>query len=103
MQVIGIVSKNVITKNRVMDMLGDQGCNVLNIGSVNFDPSGFDLILVDLESPMAELVIKNNTYKCLAFGSKDKPDQIERARQLGCERVYKYGEFFKKILPKFKL
>ena len=103
MNVIGIVSNDVITKNRVMDSLGHQGFNVLNISSVNFDPAGFDLILVDLESPMGELVLKNHAYKCMAFGSKDKPEQLERARQFGCEKVYKHGEFFKKILPNFTL
>jgi hypothetical protein len=103
MSQIGLLSKDVITKTRIFDALEEQGHQVTVITSPLFDSSGFDLIMVDLADSMALLVLKNQAHKCLAFGSADDEAKIQAAKQAGCERVYKHGEFFKKILPKFKI
>lgn len=103
MAYIGLLSKDVITKTRVFEALEDFGHQVTMISSPIFDSSGFDLVLVDLDDPLALLVLKNQAHKCMAFGSANDEDKLKAARQSGCDRVYKHGEFFKKILPKFKL
>ncbi len=99
---IGLLSKDVITKTRIFDELEELGHQVTIISSPIFDSSGFDLLMVDLDDPMAMLVLKSQAHKCLAFGSADDENKLKAARAAGCDRVYKHGEFFKKILPKFK-
>jgi len=103
MAIIGLLSKDVITKTRIFDALEEQGHQITTITSPIFDSSGFDLILVDLDDPVALLVLKNQAHKCLAFGSANEEDKLKAARLSGCDRVYKHGEFFKKILPKLKI
>lgn len=100
---IGVVSKDVITKNRIFDALEELGHEVTVIGSPIFDSAGFDVIMVDLDSPNALLVLKNLAHKCIAFAAANDLDKLAAARETGCERVYKHGEFFKKVLPKFQL
>jgi hypothetical protein len=100
---IGLLSKDVITKTRVFEAMEDQGHQVTMITGPVFDSSGFDLLLVDLEDPVALLLLKNQAHKCVAFGSANDEDKLKAARQSGCDRIYKHGEFFKKILPKFKI
>jgi hypothetical protein len=99
---IGVLSKDVITKTRIFDELSGAGHQATVITSPLFDSAGFDLIMVDLDDPTALLVLKNQGHKCLAFASANDEDKISAARQAGCDRVYKHGEFFKRILPNFK-
>lgn len=100
---IGLLSRDVITKTRVLETLEEQGHRLTMITTSSFDVGAFDMILVDLDDSMAELVLKNYGYKCMAFGSANDGGKLESARKMGCERVYKHGEFFKKILPNFKV
>ncbi len=100
---IGLLSKDVITKNRILSELQDQGHEVTIINSAVFDDSGFDVILVDLDDSLAMLALKSHAYKIVAFGSANDEDKLKAARLAGCDRVYKHGEFYKKILPKFKV
>jgi hypothetical protein len=100
---VGVLSKDVITKTRIIEMLEDQGHSVTMINGSMFDGSAFDQILVDLEDPMALLVIKTHGQRCLAFGSASDMSKLKQAEAMGASRVAKHGEFFKKILPKFVL
>ena len=100
---IGLLSRDVITKNRIIAELEGQNHQVTIISSPIFDDSGFQVILVDLDDPMALLVLKSQAHKAIAFGSADDESKLKAARASGCERVYKNGEFYKKILPKFKV
>jgi hypothetical protein len=99
---IGVVSSDVITKTRIFDSLEDLGHQVTVIASPVFDGAGFDVIMVDLDSQNALLVLKDQAHKCIAFASANDLDKLEAARQTGCDRVYKHGEFFKKVLPRYK-
>jgi DNA-binding LacI/PurR family transcriptional regulator len=103
MKNVGLLSKDVITKTRVLEAMEDQGYQLTIINSSVFDSSGFDVLMVDLDDPTAMLVLKNHAHKSIAFASANDEDKLKAARQAGCERVYKHGEFFKKILPKFKI
>lgn len=98
---IGLLSKDVITKNRILSELQDQGHEVTIINSAVFDDTGFDILLVDLDDSMAMLVLKSHAHRAIAFGSANDEDKLKAARMAGCDRVYKHGEFYKKILPKF--
>ena len=100
---IGVISNDVITKTRIFNELKEAGHHATVITSPFFDSAGFDLIIVDLEAPMALLVLKNYFQKCLAFASASDESKLDAARQSGCTRVYKNGVFFKKVLPNFKL
>lgn len=100
---IGLLSKDVITKNRIISALEGQNHQVTIISSPIFDASGFEVVLVDLDDSMAMLVLKSIAHKVIAFGSADDESKIKAARQTGCDRVYKNGEFYKKILPNFKV
>ena len=73
------------------------------ISSGVFDGGAFDQILVDLEDPLALLTIKTHGQRCLAFGSANDMSKLKAAEAMGCQKVVKHGEFFKKILPKFVL
>lgn len=99
---IGLISKDVITKTRIFDALEETGHEVTVITSPIFDSTGFDLIMVDLDDPTALLVLKHQAHKCLAFAAANDEDKIKAAKMAGCDRVYKHGEFFKKVLPNFK-
>jgi hypothetical protein len=99
---IGLLSKDVITKTRVLEAMEDLGHQVTMINSPIFDASGFDLLMIDLDDPTAMLVLKSNAHKSIAFASANDEDKLKAARQAGCERVYKHGEFYKKVLPQFK-
>lgn len=100
---IGIVSKDVISKSRILEVLNEKNYQGSNINNAIFDAAGFDLIIVDLDDPIALLILKSVGYKCLAFGSSDDEAKLRAARAAGCDRVYKHGEFFKKILPGLKV
>lgn len=100
---IGVVSKDVITKTRIFDALEELGHEVAVIGSPVFDGAGFDVIMVDLDSPNALLVLRNQAHKCIAFASANDMEKLKAAEEAGCDRVYKHGEFFKKVLPKFQI
>ncbi|MCC6643144.1 hypothetical protein IT411_00160 [Candidatus Peregrinibacteria bacterium] len=100
---IGLLSKDVLTKTRVLETLENQGHRVTMITSPSFDTAAFDVVLVDLEDSLAQLVLGNYGYKCMAFGSANDLDKLAAAKKLGCDRVYKHGEFFKKVLPNFKI
>ncbi len=103
MSCVGIVSNDVVTKNRICDELRGRGHEVIYVHSAaNFDPHEFDVIFVDLESPQAMLILKSQSRKCIGFGPANSQDEKERhqmAQGFGCDRVYKPGEFFKKVLP----
>lgn len=103
MPMVGIVSKDVITKTRIVEQLEAKKIDTVNIAVSGFDPEGFDLIMVDLEAPQAMLILKNYGYKCLAFGPAEEFERLRRDREIRVERIYKHGEFFKKILPNFKI
>jgi membrane-anchored protein YejM (alkaline phosphatase superfamily) len=103
MKNVGLLSKDVITKTRVLEAMEDQGYQLTIINSSVFDSSGFDVLMVDLDDPTAMLVLKNHAYKSIAFASANDEDKLKAAKLAGCDRVYKHGEFFKKILPKFKI
>jgi len=100
---IGLVSQDVITKNRILAELQDQGHEVTIINSAVFDDSGFDVLLVDLDDSLAGLALKNYAHKVIAFGSANDENKLKAARNAGCDRVYKHGEFYKKVLPHFKV
>lgn len=99
---IGVISKDVITKTRIFEELEAAGHEVTVITSPLFDSAGFDLIMVDLDDPTALLVLKNQGHKCLAFAAANDDYKIKAAKEAGCDRVYKHGEFYKKVLPNFK-
>lgn len=103
MATIGIISKDAVTKGRVLDALKEKGYDGVVITGAVFDANVFDLIMVDLDDSNAMLVLKQHGYKCLAFGSANDEDKLKAARAAGCERVHKHGEFFKKILPQLKI
>lgn len=103
MPMVGIVSKDVITKARIAEQLEAKKIDTVNIAVSGFDPEGFDLIMVDLEAPQGMLILKNYGYKCIAFGPSDECDRLRRDREIRVDRIYKHGEFFKKILPNFKI
>jgi len=100
---VGLVSKDVISKSRIQEVLNEKGYDFTNINNAVFDASGFDLLIVDLADPIALLVLKSHNYKCIAFGSSNDEARIKAAKMSGCDRVYKHGEFFKKILPNLKI
>ena len=103
MATVGIISRDVVTKNRILDALKEQGHDAVIITGAVFDAGAFDLIMVDLDDSNAMLVLKQHGYKSLAFGSANDEAKLKAARAAGCERVHKHGEFFKKILPKLKI
>jgi len=103
MATIGIISKDVITKNRILEAAKEHGYDAMIINEAVFDANAFDLIMVDLDDSNAMLVLKQHGYKCLAFGSANDEAKLKAARAAGCERVHKHGEFFKKILPNLKI
>jgi hypothetical protein len=39
----------------------------------------------------------------MSFGSANDEGKLMAAKLAGCDRVYKHGEFFKKILPNLKI
>lgn len=103
MATVGIISRDVVTKNRILDALKEQGHEGVVITGAVFDAGAFDLIMVDLDDSNALLVLKQHGYKCLAFGSANDEAKLKAARAAGCDRVYKHGEFFKKILLQLKI
>ncbi len=103
MKDIGVISKDIITKNRIISALKEQDYNVTVINGAIFDENAFDYILLDLNDPMADLIIKNYAKKIIAFGSASDDKKLKMAKDGGSYRVYKNGEFFKKILLNFKL
>jgi hypothetical protein len=100
---VGLVSKDVISKSRIMEVLKEKNYDCTNINHNVFDAAGFDLILVDLDDPIALLILKDVGYKCISFGSANDEGKLMAAKLAGCDRVYKHGEFFKKILPNLKI
>jgi hypothetical protein len=104
MAVVGIVSQDVVTKSRIAEVLNEKNIETVYVHSAgNFDRDSFDVLMVDLDSPLANLVIKSMAAKCIAFGSSNDEEKLKQAVNLGCDRVYKLGEFFKKVLPQFEL
>ncbi len=101
---VGIISKDVVTKNRISEVLRakDIDCNYIH-SAANFDPEAFDVLMVDLGAPQAELILRMHPRMCIAFGAESESDKEKRKAILGCDRIYKSGEFFKKVLPKFEL
>lgn len=99
---IGLLSKDVITTNRIFSILEGRGHRVTLINSPIFDSGIFDTLIVDLNDSMALLVLKNHGHKSVAFAAANDDAKIKAAKSAGCDRVFKNGEFFKKILPKFK-
>ena len=104
MKTAGIVCKDPITRSNIIELLAQKGIEAIAIHSAgNFDPEIFDIFFVDLNSAPAFLVLARNTQKCIAFTASGDVHNIQKAKELGCEKVYKNGEFFKKILPNFSL
>ncbi len=103
MSTIGIISRDVVTKDRILEAMKAQGHDAMVVTGAVFDAGAFDLIMVDLDDSNAMLVLKQHGYKCLAFGGANEEDKLKEARASGCDRVYKHGEFFKKILPDLKI
>ena len=104
MKIVGIVSNDLMTKNRIIEELGKKKIEAVALHStINFDPETFDLVLVDLNSPQAFVVLARHASKCIAFGGANDLQNFKKAKSLGCDKIYKNGEFFKKILPGFKL
>lgn len=102
MKIVGIVCNDIITRNNIINSLSKKGIKGLSIHSAgNFDPNIFDLLLIDLHSPIGFLILKNSPRKSIAFTSSENLTNISKAREFGCEKIYKYGEFFKEILPQF--
>ncbi|MBD3270773.1 hypothetical protein GF376_04560, partial [Candidatus Peregrinibacteria bacterium] len=70
MKSVGIISNDIVTKNRIGDHLREFDIEYGFIHSAaNFDPQAFDLFFVDLSDPSAELVISRCSSKCIAFGT----------------------------------
>lgn len=103
MATVGIISRDVVTKNRILEALKEQGHDGVVINGAVFDGNAFDLIMVDLDDSNAMLALKQHGYKSLAFGSANDEQKLKAAKAAGCERVVKHGEFFKKILPNLKI
>lgn len=102
MKNIGLLSKDVITRARIQETVEAKGAQLTVIHSSSFDANAFDLLIVDLDDPAAIVVLKQHGYRCMAFAAAQDSDKIEMAKRAGCDRVYKHGEFFKKILPNYK-
>lgn len=103
MAIAGLVSRDVVSKTRIQEILKEKGIEVFNINNSAFDGAGFKIIFVDLADPLALLTLRSHAHKCIAFGSANDESKLKAARLAGCDQVYKHGEFFKKILPNFKI
>lgn len=100
---VGIVSRDVVSKNRILEVLQEKKYDMTNINTNVFDGNAFDVIIVDLSDPIALLVLRTYAHKCIAFAASNDEERIKAAKMSGCERVHKHGEFFKKILPELKI
>ncbi len=103
MKIIGIISREISTRNRILAALNDQGLEgVIIHSSGHFDLEGFDLFLVDMDAPLADLILKDHASKCIAFGHSNESLNIAHAKKYGCEKIYGTGHFYQKILPHLK-
>jgi len=103
MKVVGIVSNDVLVRTRILDVLEDKDLELVQITEGNFDQEGFHTFLVDLNSPVALVVLAKVPQRCIAFSSAQDQETLKRARASGCERVYGIAKFFKEVLPSFSI
>jgi len=88
-------------RNTIIDQLRDLGLDAFAFKpNSGFLADGIDLLIIDLVAPEALIALKNYTNKSICFAPVAEKKLIEKAKLMGCERVYGFKEFFEEILPK---
>ena len=96
-KILGVVN-DLIFSVKLDSILKNHGkeINYYNSNTItNID--NYDIILVDMMHPNAFEIIKNNPNKCIAFGPHTNIAFFEKARLLGCNKVFPRSSFFEQL------
>ena len=62
----------------------------------------YDYIILDLQHPQAQDILKKAAKKCLAFGPHVHAEALRAAKALGCKEALPRSVFFNKFLQLIK-
>jgi len=94
-KILGVVN-DLIFSVKLDSILKNHGHEIIYHNS-NTNANNYDLILVDMMHPNAFEIIKNNPNKCIAFGPHTNIAFFDKARLLGCNKVFPRSSFFEQL------
>lgn len=94
----------IITSDLIFSTKIDTIANITNT-PITYNPENIkntNLILVDLNHKEAFTIIQQHPNKCIAFGSHVDTIKLNKAKELGCNKVLPRSKFFEDLPNLFK-
>ena len=93
MKIVGLVD-DIFFIGKIEGIVNNLGLKIKFLSSEDIENMELDYVIVDMDHKDAFKIIEKFSNKALCFGSHVKQEQFDKARRLGCKRVYPRSMFF---------
>ena len=101
MKIVGLVD-DLLMLSKIEGIIKQLNLSIKFLSAEDIESRNFDHVIVDMHHKDAFNIMQKFPAKCICFGAHTRTDLFEKAKDLGCKKVYPRSVFFDKLTSLLK-